>query len=332
MTAGSLSVIMPNYNHAHYIGEALQAILSQSFRPTEVIVVDDGSTDDSVAVIEQFAKHDPIVRLVRNDRNRGVVFSENRGLDIALGDYVYGASADDRVLPGFFEKSMSLLARYPQAGLCCSDMVSFDDRTGVVYEVRFHLSDEPCYFSPDELVELARRMSYAPIDSNTCIVKRSALVSAGGFMTELRWSADWFAMRVIGFRHGICYVPEILAARRILQNSFSASGRRQPQARREIVENALRLLKTPAYSDVFPLFKESTVLGNFHSEDIVRVILSNPQHWNHFLPVVFLPAVWLPLWHKIRRLWHRVLGWLAVVTPAPLKRLRRRVFKLVSLS
>jgi len=69
---GTLSVVMCNYKHGHYIQEALQTILSQSFAPLEVIVIDDGSTDNSVQVTESIAKKNPTVKFYRNVKNEGV--------------------------------------------------------------------------------------------------------------------------------------------------------------------------------------------------------------------------------------------------------------------
>ena len=64
----TLSVLVNNYNYARFIGEALEAILNQSYRPSEVIVVDDASIDNSVEIIHQFVKRDPIVHLVKNEK------------------------------------------------------------------------------------------------------------------------------------------------------------------------------------------------------------------------------------------------------------------------
>jgi hypothetical protein len=90
----TLSVVISNYNHARYLPVALQAVLSQSCRPMEVIVIDDCSTDNSVEVIEEFVRRDPIIRLYRNEQNQGVIFSTNRGLGLATLDrldrHLYG--------------------------------------------------------------------------------------------------------------------------------------------------------------------------------------------------------------------------------------------------
>src|SRR5215207_96176 len=111
---------MPNYNHARFLQESLGAILAQSRRPLEVIVVDDGSTDGSVDIIKVLAQSNPTVHLVCNERNVGGIASVNRGLVLASGDYVHCAAADDRVLPGFYEQSLDLLSQCPEAGLCSS--------------------------------------------------------------------------------------------------------------------------------------------------------------------------------------------------------------------
>lgn len=316
MSKPALSVVMANYNHAQYISEALEAILAQSFRPLEVIIIDDRSTDNSIEVIEAFAKRDPIVHLVRNERNRGVVFSVNRASGIASGDYMYWAAADDKVLPGFFEKSMNLLAQYPQAGLCCSDPTTFDGHTGVVRENQLHLSDGPHCFSPDELVELMRRKPFH-IAGHTSVVKRSAFVEAGSFIPELRWHCDWFALLVIAFRHGICYVPEPLAALRLQADSYSASGRRDWSVQREVLDHLLRLLESPAYRDVRPLFERSGVLATFQLA-ILRVILSNPEHRDYLSPDLVRRALWNAAWGV---LFHTA----ARIAPAPVKRAYRNI-------
>jgi glycosyltransferase involved in cell wall biosynthesis/O-antigen/teichoic acid export membrane protein len=222
----SLSVVLPNYNHAQYIGEALEAILTQSFRPREVIVVDDGSTDNSLEVIEEFARRDPIVRLLRNGENRGVIFSTNRGLEQASGDFILFAGADDKVLPGLFERSGNLLAQFPHAGACSAVAVFVDEQGKVLRLVppRPWVSKDACYLPPDEVLSGWRRYGWL-FPSNTCFYRRDALLEAGGFPQELRSAADSFALMNLALSHGACFISEPLGIFTVRESSYSSEFR-----------------------------------------------------------------------------------------------------------
>src|SRR5262249_18331038 len=143
MRRPTASIIMTNYNHSRYLPVALQAILSQTWRPSEVLVIDDGSTDNSVEVIEQFAERDSIIRLIRNDRNRGVAYSCNRGVALASGEYLLFAAADDYILPCFLERSRSLLGQYPEAGLSCCDSAALDENSGATRADKADIAGKP---------------------------------------------------------------------------------------------------------------------------------------------------------------------------------------------
>jgi glycosyltransferase involved in cell wall biosynthesis len=91
MEAPRISVIMPCYNAARYVGEALRSVCGQSPRPIEVIVIDDGSTDESAAIAEGFG---PLVRCARQE-NRGISDARNRGLALARGNVIAFLDADD---------------------------------------------------------------------------------------------------------------------------------------------------------------------------------------------------------------------------------------------
>lgn len=99
----TLSVIMPNYNDASHIAISLKAICKQSYPPVEVIVVDDGSTDNSIAIVEEVIKQYPFVKLLRNEKNQGVNYTVNRGARDARGDYIFFPAANDIVYPGFLK-------------------------------------------------------------------------------------------------------------------------------------------------------------------------------------------------------------------------------------
>ena len=274
MRPQTLSVVMPNFNHGRFIDQSLRAILEQSFRALEVVVVDDGSGDDSVEIVSRLCRQHPALRLLRNSRNRGVCYSIKRGLQACSGEYVYCTSADDLVLPGFFEKSMRLLARHPQAGLCFAHCSTLDGVTGEVEENRFDWGDSPRYFSPQALAKI---LDGDIIPGHAAILRRAALVGAGGVIPELQWHWDWFANLVVAFREGACFIPATVALLRNSTESFGESGRRSAQ-QRQVIDRLLYLLASPAYADVRSYFEESGALKHFAPE-VLRVAIRNHDHW-----------------------------------------------------
>lgn len=247
----TLSVLMPNYNHARFLPESLGAILAQSYRPLEIIVVDDASTDNSVEVIKAFAREEPLIRLVRNEQNIGAVLNANRLLELASGEYVYFASPDDRVLPGLFEKSMTLLAQHPQAGLC-SALARLIDETGQdkgLYQSQV-MSSQASFFSPAESLRALQQHGGWMVGS-TIIFKRQALLEAGGFIPEIGPFVDGFTQQVIALRYGACFIPEPLACWRQTETGYSATESHKIERFLESIGHMTRLMRT-TYRDVFP--------------------------------------------------------------------------------
>ncbi|MFC1767482.1 glycosyltransferase family 2 protein [Candidatus Margulisiibacteriota bacterium] len=273
----TISVIMSNYNYGQWIGEALEAILTQSFSPIDVIVIDDASTDNSVEVVEKLMKKYPNLCLLRNEKNIGGLLSVKRGLEVAKGEYVYSASSDDKVLPGFFEKSMCLLEKYPEAGLCCSDVEVLSEN-GDIHRVRSGLGPRPQYFDPAESTRLFLKYALPPILPGTAIVKRSALDDAGGYMPDLKWTADLFAHIVICSRYGFCYIPEAGTTVRVgVWQGGNVTGKWHVD--RDIIKKAIEKVKTPRYKDVLPMFRRTTAFSQ-SSWEVLMVVIRNKDFWD----------------------------------------------------
>ena len=261
MTRATLSAVIPNYNHGHVLEAALRSVLAQSRPADEVLVVDDGSTDDSVATIEKICRKNPVVRLIKCDRNYGLPAALNRGLREANGEYVCFPAADRVALPGYFEMSMAMLERYPQAGLSFGTPAWVDGLQGEFRQAASPKLSEAAYLDPSQVVGLERSSRFL-ISDGTVIVKRKALLELGGFDPELRWSGCWFAYVAIGFRYGLCYLPTPpLIACKLDRNSYSAAGGRDRQACREIAARVAELLRSSALADVAASFRETGVVS-----------------------------------------------------------------------
>ncbi|MBI5625223.1 MAG: glycosyltransferase [Elusimicrobia bacterium] len=240
----SLSAVLVNYNHGRYLAEALQAVLEQSYPPLEIIVVDDASQDDSISIIQAFARNHPAIRLLTNDRNQGTVFSANRGLQSATSDYVVFIAADDKILPGLFEKSMLLLASHPRAG-ACTVLVRLVDESGrdLGEQKDLLISTSPRYVSPDDARQIL--LDYGPWNmSPGAIYKRQSYLECGGFRPELGSSSDAFLFVMLALRDGVCFIPEPLATWRQAAESYSSRTYADPAAMRQQVHRAMALART----------------------------------------------------------------------------------------
>jgi glycosyltransferase involved in cell wall biosynthesis len=218
----TLSVALPNYNHARYLPESLAAICEQSLPPKELIVVDDASTDGSVGIIEDFARRYPFVRLLRNEKNMGAIHSFNRAIAAAAGDFVLCPAADDRVLPGLFEKTARLLGKHPGAGLCSAmcRLIGGDGEDLGPLHVPV-ISETECCVPPERFLAVQRRHGNW-LMSQTAFYNRQALQEwGGGFDPELGPAADAFLLFVLAARHGACFIPERLGSWRKLDDSFA---------------------------------------------------------------------------------------------------------------
>lgn len=252
MSNPTLSVVMPNYNHARFIPEALGAILSQSYRPLEIIILDDGSTDNSVEVIERYREQAPdIVKVLRNDKNMGLLANGPRLLSMVRGDFVFFSAMDDRILPGFFERSMRLLSRHPKAGLC-STLCGIMDEQGVsqgLVKLPIVIRREG-FIEPADVLRLMRRHGNWFM-GNTTIFNTRAIREIEGFRPELGPYCDGFASLVIAAQHGACFIPEPLAVWRRMESTYSGTFYADIQTGARVLECAEMLMRGK-FVDIFP--------------------------------------------------------------------------------
>ena len=106
-----VSIIIPAYNRGHKISEALKSIQEQTFPDWEAIVVDDGSTDDTVAVVEEFCRNDSRIVMLRHKLNRGAQAARNTGIKAARGEWIAFLDSDDQWLPESLELRLNVAIR-----------------------------------------------------------------------------------------------------------------------------------------------------------------------------------------------------------------------------
>jgi glycosyltransferase involved in cell wall biosynthesis len=218
----TLSVVLPNYNHAKFIGRALAALLRQERAADEIIVIDDGSTDDSIAVIERIAAGAPAIRLLRNPSNIGVIPTLQRGLEAARGKYVYFAASDDWVFPGFFALALRRLEADPDMGLFCGEAMLVDGASNRPFAVRPAVrprlrAGRIAAAGTEQLL----RSTDNWILTGSAIFRRDCVIWAGGFDARLGSFADGFIARKVALKYGFLFEPAIVASWVVFPDSVS---------------------------------------------------------------------------------------------------------------
>lgn len=121
----SVSVVMPAYNAAKYLREAIESILRQTYTDFEFIIINDGSTDDTRAIIQSY--DDPRIVYLENETNSGICVTLNKGLDSARGRYIARMDADDISLPERLAVQVAFMDAHPEVGVAGSDIVVFGE-------------------------------------------------------------------------------------------------------------------------------------------------------------------------------------------------------------
>ncbi len=249
----TLSVAMPNYNHAQFLPRAIEGIVGQTRPPDEFLILDDASTDNSVEIIESYAAQYPFIHVVKSDRNLGVIAAHETLYRMAAGDYLYSAAADDDRYPRFFELAMQAIDRFPAAGLVFGKMVTLDETGQEVAETQARCWQETVFASPERFLhEFLEREPAMQAMTGATIFQRAAFEEVGWCRPELGSFADTFAARAIALKYGACYVPERFYRWHRMGGSFSDQTNRNAQRGLDIIARAEKLMRSAEFADRFP--------------------------------------------------------------------------------
>lgn len=217
-----VSVIVPSYNHARFLGQAIEAVMAQTFEDWEIVLVDDGSSDGSLEVARSF--QDRRIRVYQNERNLGTYGNQQRALGLAEGDLIAVLNSDDLWAPTKLEKQVSALQARPECSFCyvLGWMVDGSGRPNTETDV--HL-DWP-------VSEFQRPLPFLLYENR--ILASGVVFRREGlrFETSLRYSGDWAALLEASVRGPAACVPERLTFwRQHETNTYRVS---EPQLMEEI--------------------------------------------------------------------------------------------------
>ncbi|HEY6802460.1 MAG TPA: glycosyltransferase family A protein [Pyrinomonadaceae bacterium] len=196
----SVSVVIPTYNYGRFIEQAIRSVLDQTCSPSEIIVVDDGSTDETMTVVGRFGAR---VRYIRQN-NAGVCAARNRGVAESTSELIAFLDADDTWEPTNLEKHLARFESDDEPGMVHSGLREFDDETGETIQLHIDGGEDGV---AESLLLWEGPVIVRPGGSVT--VSRKAFNHVGGFDTRIVVGEDWdFCYRVArSFKVGFVAEP-----------------------------------------------------------------------------------------------------------------------------
>jgi len=207
----TVSVIVPVYNQGEYVAGAIESVLKQRYSPVELIVVNDGSTDDTAGKLQPYQRRARII----HQENLGAAAALNRGIRESRGSLVCWLSADDEFLPGKLEAQVAAFRADPGTAMVHTGYERVDG-TGAHLETIF----EPVQAHPDPFVTVFWRNS---LNGSTVMLRRDVFDAVGGFDETLRADVDADMWLKILRRWQVGFVPGVFVRYRVHQNSLSAN-------------------------------------------------------------------------------------------------------------
>lgn len=233
----TVSVIVPVYNRVHLLPRAVNSVLNQTYRDFEIIVVDDGSTDNVKEVVEKLQKKDERIRYIRHEKNKGAGAARNTGIEAARGRYIAFQDSDDEWLPEKLEKQIKAFENV-------SSIV------GVVYSKCLRLKEGKKIYAPFSWIKQKEGNIHKEflkenfINTPMIIVRKECFEKAGKFDETLPRLQDWeLVLRLSKYYH-FKYIDEVLSIAHTTTDSISANQDALIKALMLILDKHLRDFKT----------------------------------------------------------------------------------------
>lgn len=278
-----VSVVIPSYNHAKYVVLAVESALAQSYPALEVIVVDDGSKDDTANALKRYAGR---INYVYQE-NKGLPAARNTGIRLAKGEFIAFLDADDEWFANKIEKQMAVILKHPEVGLVSCGSVAIDPAGSVLWNNEAHNYTDKRVF----LEELATGNNVTASGSGA-LVRRESFLKVGLFDETLTSSEDWDMWLRIAVQADIMFVEKTLSKRRVVPGSMSSAANAGKMLENEMKvlaklfgqENARfsRFVRRKAFSTRYMCaawsYQEAGDRRHAFAA-IVRSLLSNPIHF-----------------------------------------------------
>ena len=213
----TVTVAITTRNRARLLKIAIESALNQTFTDTEILILDDASSDDTSELVASY--EDPRLRYLRHEPSIGMAANWNYAYQVGRGEYVAVLHDDDYWAPTFLERAVAEFRAAPEAGLVYAAVLPVNEQGQVSGRRPLPLSDTDRVSPPDEAVE--RIVRSTEIGWPAISVRRDCMLEIGGFTEQFPYHKDWAAWIKLAARYPVAYIADTLGYYRIHPQQFS---------------------------------------------------------------------------------------------------------------
>ena len=223
---GLVSVVMPTYNRADFLPEAIESVIAQSYEYWQLIIIDDGSTDDTKSLIASYLQDSRI--LYYYQKNQGQSVARQKALTLADGEFVAFLDSDNRWFPDRLLECVTTLNTKPEYAIAYADGVLIDEHGATISTRNMRR------YSGNITNELLKDNC---VSMNTTLVRRDALEDIGGFRPEVRRADDYDLWLRLSAKYQFIYISKRLSEYRVMEDQISSNKDGRFASNYEIINN-----------------------------------------------------------------------------------------------
>ena len=239
---GLISIITASYNYQDYIKDTIDSVLAQTYPNWELIIVDDGSTDDSVNVIKSYCEKDSRIKLFQHENgiNKGLAETVKLGIEKSSSDWIVFLESDDTITPDYLEEKIQVIQENPDVEFIFNGINCFGDEERISSMTDYFNEQKATikkHKNPDNYLRVFEKINVVPTFS--CIMLKKKLFDDIDFNSPHRASLDWYLWVQIAKNHDFYYMDKQLTNWRMHKTSYINSKNKS----RDVINFKLQVVK-----------------------------------------------------------------------------------------